>query len=212
MRRVKDKCKKAVISFLFCALSRNRLKMVYINKNTKDIDVEIALAEVSQQRREQALKFRHENGRRLSLAVYLLLKKGLCEEYGITENPIFSYSADGKPFIIGHPDIHFNFSHSGNVALCALSDQSVGADVEVPRKISSSLVSYTMNDREKAQIDASPNPEMQFLYFWTRKEALLKLTGEGIRNDMKNVLDESEKYQIDTVVTENYIYSVAKYK
>ena len=186
--------------------------MVYINKNTKDIDVEIALAEVSQQRREQALKFRHENGRRLSLAVYLLLKKGLCEEYGITENPIFSYSADGKPFIIGHPDIHFNFSHSGNVALCALSDQSVGADVEVPRKISSSLVSYTMNDREKAQIDASPNPEMQFLYFWTRKEALLKLTGEGIRNDMKNVLDESEKYQIDTVVTENYIYSVAKYK
>lgn len=186
--------------------------MVYINENTKDIDVETVLAEVSPQRREQALKFRHENGRRLSLAVYLLLKKGLREKYGITENPVFGYSAEGKPFIIDHPDIHFNFSHSGDVALCALSDQPVGADVEVPRKISSSLVSYTMNDSEKAQIDASPNPEMQFLYFWTRKEALLKLMGEGIRNDMKNVLDESEKYHIDTVVTENYIYSVAKFK
>ena len=186
--------------------------MVYINENTGDLDLAAALAEVSPQRREQALKFRHENGRRLSVAVYLLLKKGLQEEYGITENPVFGYSEEGKPFIIDHPDIHFSFSHSGDVALCAISGQPVGADVEVPRKISPSLVSYTMNDREKAQIDASPNPERQFLYFWTRKEALLKLTGEGIRNDMKNVLEESEKYQIDTVVTENYIYSVAKYK
>ena len=186
--------------------------MVYINENTREFDLTAALAEVSPQRREQALKFRHESGQRLSLAVYLLLKKGLRKEYGITENPVLGYSEGGKPFILDHPNIHFSFSHANDIALCVISDEPVGADVEMPRKISSSLVSYTMNDDEQAQINASPDPTMQFLFFWTRKEALLKLTGEGIRNNMKEVLVAMEKYHIDTIVTENYIYSVAKYK
>ena len=186
--------------------------MVYLNEDTEILDIEAALAEVSPQRREQALKFRHESGRRLSLAVYLLLKKGLREEYGITDNPVFGYNPEGKPFLLDHPDIHFSFSHSGNVALCAISDQPVGADVEVPRKITSSLIHYTMNDDEQARISASPDPIMQFLYFWTRKEALLKLTAEGIRNDMKMVLAEADNYCFETIQTEKYIYSVVKYR
>ena len=186
--------------------------MIYINENTEELDVAAALAAVSLQRRDQALKFRHETGRRLSLAAYLLLMDGLQKEYGIEEPPVFNYSHEGKPYVAARPDIHFSLSHSGNVALCALSDQPVGADVEVPRKISSSLIAYTMNDSEQEQINASNNPTMQFLYFWTRKEALLKLTGEGIRNDMKLVLAESEKYHFETIKTENYIYSTVKFK
>ena len=185
--------------------------MVYLNDQVGALDLDLALARVSAQRREQALKFRHENGRRLSLAVYLLLMDGLREEYGIQTPPEFDYTAEGKPFILGRPDIHFSFSHSGNVALCALSDQPVGVDVEVPRKITPSLVSYTMNDREQEQINASADPALRFLYFWTRKEALLKLTGEGIRNDMKHVLSESGKYHFETVKTNSYLFSVVKY-
>lgn len=185
--------------------------MVYINDCTDELDLAAALAEVSPQRRELALKFRHESDRRLSLAVYLLLKKGLREEYGITENPVFGYLKDGKPFLSDYPNIHFSFSHSRKVALCAVSDQPVGADVETPRTISPSLVNYTMNDSEQAQIRASSDPMMQFLYFWTRKEAFLKLTAEGIRNDMKRVLTEAEDYRIETIQAEKYIYSIAKY-
>lgn len=185
--------------------------MVYINENTANLDIAAALADVSAQRREQSLKFRHESGKRLSLAVYLLLKKGLREEYGITENPVFGYLTEGKPFLLDHPDIHFSFSHSGNVALCAISDQPVGADVEVHRKISPSLIHYTMNADEQAQINVSPDPAMRFLYFWTRKEALLKLTAEGIRNDMKMVLVEAGNYHIETIQTEKYIYSIVRH-
>ena len=186
--------------------------MVYLNDHVDALDLDLALTRVSAQRREQALKFRHENGRRLSLAVYLLLMDGLRDEYGIQTPPVFDYTAEGKPFILGRPDIHFSFSHSGNVALCALSDQPVGADVEVPRKISSSLIAYTMNDLEQEQINASTDPAMQFLYFWTRKEALLKLTGEGIRNDMKNVLSEAERYHFETIKTNNYLFSIVKHR
>ena len=98
------------------------------------------------------------------------------------------------------------------MALCALADQPVGADVEVPRKISPSLIAYTMNDDEQSQINASPDPAMRFLHFWTRKEALLKLTGEGIRNDMKQVLKESEQYHFETIKTNHYLFSIVKHR
>lgn len=186
--------------------------MVYINDRVDALDIDLALARVSAQRREQAMRFRHEGSRRLCLAAYLLLMDGLREEYGLVEPPVFDYSPDGKPFIAARPDIHFSLSHSGNVALCVVSDQPVGADVEVPRKITPSLIAYTMNADEQAQINASANPEMQFLHFWTRKEALLKLTAEGIRNDMKEVLSAEDRYQIETTQTDKYIFSVAKFK
>ena len=185
--------------------------MVYINDNVDLLDLDLALAQVSAQRREQALRFRFESGRRLCIAAYLLLMEGLQKEYGITEKPVFDYSEKGKPSIKGHPDIHFSFSHSGKIALCALSNQPVGADVEALRNISPSLIRYTMNDDEQTLINTSQNPTMQFLFFWTRKEALLKLTGDGIRNDIKDVLTEADKYHIETVTMGPYIYSIANY-
>ena len=188
------------------------MTLTLINEHTDLLDLASALAKVSAQRREQALRFRHEGGRRLCLAAYLLLMEGLEKEYSIKEPPLFSYTPEGKPILTHHPDIHFSFSHSGTVAMCALSDRPIGADVEVPRKIRPSLVSYTMNENEQLIINASANPTMQFLHFWTRKEALLKLTGEGIRSHLQMVLSEAEKYTMETVQTENYIYSVVQEK
>ena len=186
--------------------------MLYLNDHIWDFPLDEALRQLSEQRREQALRFRHELGRRTCAAAYLLLCRGLRQEYGITELPLFEYGEHGKPYIVGHPEIHFNLSHSGTVALCAISDQPVGADVETNRKISPGLVNYTMSLNEQEQINTSPNPTMQLLHFWTKKEALLKLTGEGIRNDVKNVLAEAEKYQFETIEKENYVYSIVKYK
>ncbi|MBR0077191.1 MAG: 4'-phosphopantetheinyl transferase superfamily protein [Bacteroidales bacterium] len=189
----------------------HQLYKVYINDHVDLLDITVSLDKVSAQRRDQALRYQHKVGRRLCLAAYLLLMEGLEKEYGIIEPPLFSYTPEGKPFLSEYPEIHFSFSHSGNVALCALSDQPVGADVETPRKITPSLISYTMNEIEQAIINASIDPTIQFLHFWTRKEALLKLTGEGIRNNLRMVLSEAEKYQMETVQTEKYIYSIVQY-
>lgn len=186
--------------------------MIYVDERVDELDIGASLAAVSQQRREQALKYYHESGQKLCIAAYLLLMEGLHYEYGIVEPPVFEYSANGKPFIASHPDIHFNLSHSANVALCALSSQPVGADVETPRQVSSSLIDYTMSDEEKAKINSSRNPALCFLSFWTKKEALLKLTAEGINNEMKDVLCRADNYIIETVITKSYVYSIAKYK
>lgn len=186
--------------------------MIYLNDHTELLDIGAALNKVSEQRREHALKFAHESGRRLSLAVYLLLMEGLQKEYGITEPPEFDYLEGGKPVIKGHPEIYFSFSHSGTVALCAIDSQPVGADVETPRKITPSLITYTMNDEEQALITSAPESLPAFLALWTRKEAALKLTGEGIRNDLKSVLTNAENIVFETKTTENYIYSIARFR
>lgn len=186
--------------------------MIYLNDHSELLDIEDALAKVSSQRREQALKFAHESGRRLSLAVYMLLMEGLQKEYGITGPPVFEYLEGGKPVIKGHPEIHFNFSHSGNVALCAIDNQAIGVDIEMPRKITPSLIAYTMNEEERAIIESASDQMLTFLSFWTKKESVLKLTGEGIRSDLKKVLENPEKYHIETITTKKYVYSIAKFK
>ena len=166
-----------------------------VSEDIWDFDLNEALCEMSSQRREQALKFKHELGRRLSVLAYRLLKKGLQEVYGITENPIFEYNEHGKPSIAGHPEIYFNLSHCKEAVACVLSDHPVGIDVESIRAYKESLVNYTMNDEEIAQIKSAENPAAFFIRLWTMKEAVVKLTGRGItgKEQLRPLLDDYYK-------------------
>ena len=186
--------------------------MIYIDEHINDFDLESALLELSDQRREQALRFKYEQGRRTCVLAYLLLKRALREEYGITENPIFEYGEHGKPFIVGHPEIFFNLSHCREAVACAVSNRPIGIDVESVRQFKESLVRYTMNEREVAQIMEAERPDVAFIRLWTMKEARLKLTGEGISHDLKTVLDETDKKQYTTVecLQQGYIYTVCR--
>ena len=184
---------------------------VLVSEEIWEFDLEAALKEISKQRREQALKFKHEQGRRLCVLAYQLLKQGLREAYGITENPVFEYGEHGKPFIVGHPEIHFNLSHCKEAAVCVVSDHPVGIDVESIREYRDSLVRYTMNDDEVRQIESSEHPDVAFIRLWTMKEAALKLIGTGISNDIKNVLVDTP-YHFTTVEASSgrYIYTVCE--
>ena len=66
----------------------------------------------------------------------------------------------------------------------------------------------------KAALSMASAPEslLAFLALWTKKEAVLKLTGEGIRNDLKTVLTNTENVVFETKKTENCVYSIARYK
>ena len=182
---------------------------VLVSEDIWDFDLEAALKEISVQRREQALKFKFELGQRLCVLAYQLLKQGLREEYGITENPVFEYNEHGKPSIVGHPEIFFNLSHCKEAAICVVSDQPVGVDVEGIREYKESLVNYTMNDEEIAQIKTAENPAAAFIRLWTMKEATTKLIGTGISNDMKTVIDTTQ-YKYTTVEQQRYIYTICE--
>ena len=186
--------------------------MIYINDQLNDFDLDAALVQLSEQRREQALRFRHEQGRRESAATYLLLCQALEKEYGITEKPVFQYGEHGKPAIVGHPDIYFNLSHCRLAAICVVSGRPVGVDVESIREYKDGLARYTMNDEELVQIAQAEQPAQEFTRLWTQKEAVLKLTGHGLQSDMKTVLTDAKDIHIDTVVSpRGYVYSVASF-
>lgn len=186
--------------------------MLYLNDDIAGFNFEAALPLLSEQRRLQALKFKHEQGRKTCAMAYLLLCEALRQEYGITELPVFEYGEHGKPFIVGHPDIHFNFSHCSEAVICVVSNRPVGVDVESIREYRDSLVRYTMNDQEVQQIESAERPDVEFIRLWTMKEAVLKLSGRGIVDDLKHVLTDTKTSELTTVVDPEvrYVYSICR--
>ena len=184
--------------------------MIYLNDDIVHFDLQAALPLLSTQRREQCLRFKHDIGRKTCAAAFLLLMEGLRKEYGIDEPPLLDTGEHGKPFIVGRPDIHFNLSHCRCAAICVISDQPVGVDIETFRRYNASLVRYTMNDAEQIRIQQASRPEVEFTRLWTMKEAVVKRSGEGIGGrSMQHVLEDLP-FAVKTVVNEekNYIYSI----
>ena len=183
---------------------------LYIDDTYQEIDLNAVLPQLSEQRREQVLRFKHEGSRKQCAAAYLLLKRALKEVYGIDENPVFEYDEGGKPTLKGHSEIHFNLSHCTKAVACVVADRPVGIDVEETCRYKDSLARYAMNDEEYNQITRSDNPALTFTKLWTMKEALLKYTGEGLRRDIKTVLNLSPASEVEfhTEVYEGYVVTV----
>lgn len=161
---------------------------LYVCRNIDMLNVDSVLPQLSAQRREQVLNYKPLKSKQQSAAAYLLLKKALNERMGISQSPVFSYEEGGKPWLTDYPGIFFNLSHCLGAAVCALSSVPVGVDIEAVREVKQSLITYCMNEDECAIINSHDKPNRFFLKLWTQKEAILKLTGEGIRSALKTVI------------------------
>lgn len=165
-------------------------------------------------RLESALRFRHLAGRRENAAAFLLLSEALHDLYGISPVPPFAYGEHGKPYIPDYPNIYFNMSHCRKAVACAIDENPVGVDIEVIRSVKPGLVRYTMNGDEQQRIFGHPQPDMEFTRLWTRKEAVLKLAGEGVGSQMHDILLperlERQGIQVGTFEGNGYVYSIAE--
>jgi 4'-phosphopantetheinyl transferase len=100
----------------------------------------------------------------------------------------FEYLANGKPQLAPQQNpraLHFNVSHSGNIALIAVgSELSLGVDIEKIRDDvdAAALAERFFSPRERAGLRALPAHLRVpgFYACWTRKEAFLKATGTGL--------------------------------
>ena len=181
--------------------------MIYIDDHLEDFDLQQAIAAVSPQRRAQALRYRHERDQRLCLAAYRLLQHALSQEYGIHDLPQFTYTANGKPLLACHPDIHFSLSHCREAVAVAVSDRPIGIDVETLDHYSEDVARQVMNDVEMRRILASPHPDITFTQLWTMKESLFKLTDDAGHLKTVNLLDDVGDYRFTVVIHPRYVYT-----
>ena len=142
--------------------------------------VQAMLSMVSEQRREQALQFKHAFGQYACLKSYLILQDLLREHYGIEGDLVFSYNEHGKPMLKEVSNIHFSISHCKEAIAVAVADRPVGIDVETLRMPSEALAEKVMDKGEKLRFDISDTPEDFFTAIWTAKEAVMKCRGTGI--------------------------------
>jgi 4'-phosphopantetheinyl transferase len=100
----------------------------------------------------------------------------------------FGYHPAGKPFLwqpVSEPQLHFNLSHSKDLILVAVSrGLEVGVDLEWIHGVEdcASLEPRIFSARERAELHALPQAHQRTACFngWTRKEAWLKATGQGL--------------------------------
>lgn len=96
----------------------------------------------------------------------------------------FAYGSHGKPELAAEGGLRFNLSHSGNIALYAMTlERGVGIDVEEMRSDLPCLrlAERYFSPREIAELKALPGNLQQEAFYncWTRKEAYLKACGAG---------------------------------
>jgi len=97
---------------------------------------------------------------------------------------VLGTAAQGKPVLEGRHDLQFNLTHAQGRALIGIARVAVGIDLEFPRAVRQMdrLIADYFSPEEAREIADLPEHEraQAFLAAWTRKEACLKATGEGL--------------------------------
>jgi len=144
---------------------------------------------LSREERARAERFRFDQDRVRYVAGLGILRSILGCYLDVEPASVeFHYERNGKPALsgrLGHNPIRFNMSHSKGLALYAFSrDRELGIDVEKmePMPDMDRIVERFFSPREIQDYYRIPVNGRAEAFFrcWTRKEAFLKATGEGL--------------------------------
>jgi 4'-phosphopantetheinyl transferase len=177
-------------------LEMNQIHLWCAAMSDFEAELEEFLAMLSPEEWTRAEKFRFSKDRNQYIIRHGILRVLLGRYLGLpASNVSFSHGALGKPEIKADliPDyLHFNASHSGNLALFVVTyDSPVGVDVEYLRLVPdfAEIASRFFSPRETEALMALPIDRRirGFFAYWTRKEAILKATGQGIGEGLAKV-------------------------
>lgn len=107
----------------------------------------------------------------------------------LPEKLVFIENEFRKPFLHGIHDLHFNISHSGNLVMFVFSTKCCGIDVEpiISGFDYNPLLPTSFTPPETKVILESKNPLREFIRLWTIKESLIKATGDGLTDIVKEI-------------------------
>ncbi|MDT7845606.1 4'-phosphopantetheinyl transferase family protein [Streptomyces justiciae] len=175
------------------ALSRGPLLWV-VRAPAPDTPLDLCLLDAEERRRAAALRRPAE--RALYVAAHSALRRVLSAYTGLPAAAIRLTrlacpgcgGPHGRPAVAGPAGdrVHYSLSHTGGLALLGLASRPVGVDVErVPEPTLAEEAGRSLHPCERQQLTGTP-PAVRAAAFarcWSRKEAYLKATGEGVSLD-----------------------------
>ncbi|MBE5830034.1 MAG: 4'-phosphopantetheinyl transferase superfamily protein [Butyrivibrio sp.] len=188
-------------------MKRDNRLMLFDTSVLKDEEVFFKFYEkMPKERKKKIDALKPEGSKRLCLGAGILLDKAV-REYLATDcskklpSPSdyeIATAPQGKPYIKGLSDFSFNLSHSGDMAVIAVSDREVGVDIQKLKHFKDSLVEHVFNIEDKKLVkelvaelagtgltaDDAQHDDISFdqVYtrMWAMKESVMKYTGKGL--------------------------------
>jgi 4'-phosphopantetheinyl transferase len=199
----------------FLLFRKVKTQIILVRRNTYAAVASTLPAAISKQEAARGERFFQNKDKEVYLLGKYALRKILAEMTGLPPSELpFSMIGNGKPFF---EEQEFNLTHSDDHTYLAFSPFAIGIDAEKinPDFDTQSIIDACFSDEERALL-SDGNYLINFYTVWTRKEALLKATGEGLCEDMKQVaiLEDQvtrygKKYFLATRRHEDYIISYA---
>ena len=156
-----------------------------------DLDENSSAEALSDEERARAARFRFDLHRNRFVAGRLALRRLIGGYLGMDPGAVaFKYSAAGKPSV-SNSNLAFNLAHSEARGLIGFAlSNCIGVDVEEIRPIEDMrmVAQHSFSENEFARWDRVEGPDRVLAFYrcWTRKEAFLKATGEGIAHRLKS--------------------------
>lgn len=152
---------------------------------TRDqIDAMAACLDQTETARADAYRFAQDRDR--FIVFRGALREVLGHHLGLHARQVaLAVGAQGKPCLAAGTGPHFNLAHCEGLALLAVCAHApVGIDIETPRQVRNAdrLAARVFSPDERRVYDSlsADDKPLAFLRCWTRKEAYVKATGEGL--------------------------------
>lgn len=102
-----------------------------------------------------------------------------------------SYNIFGKPFLPGI-DVHFNWSHSGDMIALVISNTICGIDIELHSgkeiyDYQSFCTELELEWLNKKDVGSEYSEIINFMSLWTAKESVVKAKGTGLYTDPRYI-------------------------
>ena len=158
------------------------------------------LEELSLEERTRATRFHFEKDRNRFIIGHYLLRHVLADYTKQKGSDLkFDRLKFGKPFLVEHPELQFNFSDTKNAILIGVTTHyPLGVDVEtMQRKVDhEGVAEHFFMNQEIQELKNASDPKYRFLEFWTRKEAILKASGVGIMEDVRALQVNKDQQEV----------------
>lgn len=135
---------------------------------------------VSPEKQERIKRFHSFTDAQNCLLGDVLARSEICRTTGLANKQLkFKINNFGKPLLVNNSHTHFNISHSGHYIACAVSDKSVGIDIELIRPVDIKIAERLFTKDETVYIKDGER-EQRFYEVWTKKESHVKWEGKGL--------------------------------